>query len=37
MPTKSSDFVFQISDVAPLTSIPKRDLALNGERFLEPV
>jgi hypothetical protein len=30
-------FYFQISDVAQLASIQKRDLALNSDRFLEPV
>jgi len=28
---------FQFSDIASLASIPKRDLALDGNRFLEPV
>jgi hypothetical protein len=30
-------YSFQISDVAPLASIQKRDLALNSDKFLEPV
>ncbi len=30
-------FFFQFSDVALFASIPKRDLVLNGDKFLEPV